>query len=465
MRYYFLGIAGTAMASLAALLKLKGHKVWGTDQGIYPPMSDFLAHHGIQVEQGYHKRHLSERFDLAVIGNALSRGNEEVEEILNRNLPFISLPELIRKEFLSSYKSIVVTGTHGKTSTTALLCWIFEVAELSPSFLIGGIANNFSSSIGLGTGDYFIIEGDEYDCAFFDKRPKFLHYFPRYLIINNIEFDHSDIYKDLEQIKDAFRKLIRIIPNNGLIIANGDDAVVREILEPNYSKLQLFGKGSKNDWIYNSIKLGESGSEFLLKNKNKTIGKFYLNLPGEHQIQNAVAAITIAQKVGVKWVIIKKALETFQGVKRRLEYWGEYHGAKIYEDFAHHPTAIKQTLEAARKMYPAKRLIALFEPRTNTTTRNIMQTELMEALDQADGAILTPVHRIEKIPVSQRLSLEEIIRFMENKRKIIVNVDDYNNLLQTLEKIIKKDDVVVLMTNGNLGGQYEKIKKLIKSKN
>ncbi len=461
MRYYFLGIAGTGMASLAALLTMKGHQVWGADQNIYPPMDGFLKDHQITVYQGYNKNHLNESFDLAVIGNAFSRGNEEVEEILNQKLPFTSLPALIYDQFVKTHHSIVITGTHGKTSITALLSWIFETAGLSPTFLIGGIAGNFSSSIKLGSGKYFIIEGDEYDSAFFDKRPKFLHYFPQHLIINNIEFDHADIYADLTDVKNEFQKLLKLVPGNGLIIANGNDDKVMEIVQKKYSRLRLFGNKNALDWSYNNLRINGAETQFDLLYKEELVGNFVLSQPGEHQVQNALSAIAIANDVGIGWDKLKTALKSFKGVKRRLEYWGKLNGAIVFDDFAHHPTAIKKTLLAIKQMYPQQRIIALFEPRTNTTVRNIFQEELTHALSKADAVLITPIHRADRIPPDQRLSLPGISETLEEQGKAVIILNSYSQIQKSLLDIVKEDDVVVLLTNGNLGGQYAAVKKLI----
>ena len=311
MRYYFLGIAGTAMASVAVLLKQKGHEVWGTDLGIYPPMSDFLAEHNIPVWQGYDVAHLETPFDMVVIGNAMSRGNVEVEAILSRRLPMISMPELIRNEFARPLKSVVITGTHGKTTTTTLMSWLLQVAEKSPTFLIGGIAKNFDSSVQVGSGEYFVIEGDEYDSAFFDKRPKFVHYFPHYLTINNIEFDHADIYPDLDTILREFKKMIRIVPEDGLIVANADSPAVHEVLSPIYSRLQLFGKSRNNHWSYEIIAQTDQFSEFNLYEKGQlaTATPLKFPFPGEFQVQNATAVAAIARHVLVSVRIVLHAVE------------------------------------------------------------------------------------------------------------------------------------------------------------
>ena len=465
MRYYFLGIGGTAMASLAGLLKMKGHKVWGTDKGIYPPMSDFLKSHQIRVNEGYSKDNLKESFDLVVIGNSLSRGNEEVEEILDKKLPFTSLPKLLHDEFVIKHHTIVITGTHGKTSTTAILSWIFEVAGLSPTFLIGGIAKNFSSSIKLGNGKHFIIEGDEYDSAFFDKRPKFLHYFPQHLIINNIEFDHADIYHNLAEIKNEFKKLLRLIPSNGLIVANGDDPNVRNITQNKYSRLQLTGHNDNADWSYANLKIRGIETKFDLLYKGKVIDHFVLSQPGEHQVQNSLSAIAVSHDLGIDLKIIKKALESYQGVKRRLEYWGKLNGAIVFDDFAHHPTAVKNTLDTIKKVYPQKRIIALFEPRTNTTVQNIFQEELFQALSIADMVLITPIHRPERIPSPQRLSVSKLVQNIKEIDKIAIYIDSHSEIKEILLKTLCQDDVLVILTNGNLGGQYEEIKKIIQLDN
>lgn len=462
MRYYFLGIAGTAMASLAALLKQKGHEVWGSDRGIYPPMSDFLAEHQIPLWEGFSEDHLTKPFDMVVIGNALSRGNAEVEAILNRRLPFTSLPELIRREFVNQRQNIVITGTHGKTTTTALMCWVLEAAGLSPTFIIGGIAKNFNSSIQLGSGKYFVIEGDEYDCAFFDKRPKFVHYFPNHLIINNIEFDHADIYRDLDAIKDVFRKLLRIVPSQGLVVANGENPAVREIIDPVYSRLQTFGANSENHWSYQILGREPGETKFEIRREGKSAGEFKFPFPGEYQLQNALAVAAVARDLGVEWEIIRTALATFQGVKRRLEFWGKFHGAEVYDDFAHHPTAIKVTLEAMRDKFPGNRLIALFEPRTNTTVRNIFQRELAEALLPADVVILTPIFRPERLPEGERLSIPKLVTDLENHQRQVITLQNYSQIEETLQQVLRENDILILLTNGSLGGEYQKLREMAK---
>lgn len=464
MRYYFLGICGTAMASLAVLLKQKGHRVWGSDENVYPPMSDFLRQHNIPVREGYRLRNLDIPFDKVIIGNALSRGNPEIEAILNRRLPFVSMGETIHDQFIRHKKSIVISGTHGKTTTTALLSWLLHDANLSPTFLIGGFSKNFNASVGLGNSEYFVIEGDEYDTAFFDKRPKFLHYFPHYLVINNIEFDHSDIYQNLKQIQDEFRKLIRLIPGNGLIVANGDHPNVREVLSPVYSRVQRFGKNPDNDWSFENVETSETGMKFSVRHQEKIFGNFSIPLFGEFQIYNSLAAILIGHEIGLTNDQIQHGLSSFLNVKRRLDFWGYFNGAPFYDDFAHHYTAIAETLTAIRIKHPRRRLIAVFEPRTNTTVRNIFQTELAQALAKAEITLLAPLYRPERIPVKEQLSIEKLQKDLRDSGGKIHVAEDYQQIPVILRKIVKPDDVVVLMTNGSLGGFYSRLSEEIKGK-
>jgi len=463
MKYYFLGICGTAMASLAILLKQKGHEVWGSDQNAYPPISDLLKLNNIEVIEGFHPENLKRPFDRAIIGNALSRGNPEVEEILNQNFPFASLPETIRKEFIENKTNIVVTGTHGKTTTTALMSWVLKNSGLSPTFLIGGISRNFQTSAELGEGEFFVIEGDEYDSAFFDKRPKFMHYFPYYLIINNIEYDHSDIYQDLHHIISEFQKLIRTVPQKGLIVANGDDPNVRKAIEKTYSRVCLFGKSPNNDWSFKNVKSTSNGMEFSVLKNNSNFGDFSLPLFGTFQIYNALAVIAVAHDIGLDTNQIQAGFKSFLNVKRRLEYWGKLNGALFYDDFAHHPTAIRETLRAIKIKHPDKRIIVVFEPRTNTTVKNIFQKQIGEALSIADIVIISPIYRAKRIPPKEQLSLEILKKDLENSNTKAISVSNYPDIANILKKYAQNTDIIILMTNGNLGGEYAKIRQMIQN--
>lgn len=461
MNYYFLGIAGTAMASLAVLLKQRGHTVWGSDQGIYPPMSDFLRDNGIEVVQGFSEANLERPFDTVVIGNALSRGNPEVEAILDRHLPFVSLPEVIRREFIDQHRNIVITGTHGKTTTTALMSWVLICAGLDPTCLIGGIARNIDSSIRIGTGKWFVIEGDEYDCAFFDKRPKFVHYFPDYLVINNLEFDHADIYPDLDSIQDVFRKLMRIVPRGGLVVANGDSPAVRPVIDPAYSRLERFGAAREADWSYRGLASAGGVKRFELFQAGTSVGQFTFPFPGEYQLQNICAVAAVAHDIGISWEVFGEALATFKGVKRRMEHWGRFRGADVYDDFAHHPGAVAVTLAAMRERFPERRLVALFEPRTNTTVRNIFQHELAVAFAAADVVMMTPVHRADRLPPGERLSLKRLAADLEDEGKTVHLLSGYDAILPALEAELVEEDLLVLLTNGSLGGVYQELRKQV----
>lgn len=461
MKYYFLGICGTAMASLALLLKQKGHHVWGTDVNIYPPMSDLLIRNHIEIHEGYQIKNLDKEFDMAVIGNALTRGNPEIETILNKKLPFTSLPELIRKEFASPLTSIVISGTHGKTTTTALVSWMLDSAGLSPTFLIGGVSNNFDTSAKIGKGDHFIIEGDEYDCAFFDKRPKFIHYYPSYLIINNIEFDHADIYDSTDQIKDGFCKLIRTMPKNSLILANGDSPEVRDVLANAYSSVQFFGKGKNNDWFFSNQNYTQKGCSFIVNHHSQRLTEFHIPLHGEHQIYNTLGTIALCKNLGIDDSKIKESLLTFKGVKRRLELWGEINGALLYDDFAHHVTAVQNILTSLKKIHADKKLIAIYEPRTNTSVRNIFQEEISKALATADISLIMPIHRMDRIPQKNRLSLEKLKQDINHLGKQVFILDEYQNIWKYIPKLLDENSVAVLLTNGDLGGEYEKLRNLV----
>ena len=336
---------------------------------------------------------------------------------------------------------------------------MLQVAGLSPTFLIGGISKNFDTSVQSGSGEYFVIEGDEYDCAFFDKRPKFIHYFPQYLIINNLEFDHADIYPDLKTIQREFWKLLRIVPRDGLVVANNESPALREVLDPVYSRLQTFGKSRENGWSYEIVSQDADFTRFNLFEKGKLVTKLPLQFPfpREFQIQNATAVTAVARDIGIDWTPIRQALESFQGVKRRMEYWGKLHGADVFDDFAHHPTAINVTLEAMRRKFPGRRLVALFEPRTNTSVRNFFQRELAVALSVADVVMLTPIHRLNRIPENERLSVEQLIADLKAAGKTVINLDEYEKIPETLAKNLREGDNLMLLTNGSLGGQYQKI--------
>ncbi len=455
-RIYLIGIAGSAMASLAAILNEVGYEVSGSDDHMYPPMDSFLRERGIPVHEGYDPAHLDPEPDLVVIGNAISRGNPEAEYVLEKGLPYASLPEVLRDLFIRGRTSVVITGTHGKTTTTALTAWILESAGREPGFFLGGIANNWGRGYNVGSGPYFVIEGDEYDTAFFDKGPKFLHYLPRVLVVNTIEFDHADIYRSLEDILVGFRRLVNIVPRNGVAIGWADDANVRSVLEGAHCPVIWFG-AEDADWRARVVAVGESGTEFDAWFRGKEFGRFRVPLFGEHNVRNALASIAVCHWLGVSAEEIRRGLETFAGVKRRLEPRGEVDGVLVLDDFAHHPTEVRETLKALRLRYPKHRIVALFEPRTATSRRAIFQDEYARAFDAADLVVIAPVHRPDKTggdPVldTARLADDLVRRGIRAWAEPTIDAVAERTL-----QLLDHRDVVVTLSNGSFGGIHEKL--------
>lgn len=449
---HFVGICGTAMASAAAALHEQGYTVTGSDQNVYPPMSTFLAARGVGVIDGYAERNLAYKPDLVVIGNAISRGNPEVEAVLERKLRYCSLPALIQECFLRGKRSIVVTGTHGKTTTTALLTWVFEHHGLNPSFLIGGIPNNFGQGARFTDGEWFIIEGDEYDTAFFDKRSKFVHYSPEVVVINNLEYDHADIFANLAAIQTSFAHLIRLVPRNGLVLANGDDPNVAPLLQFKYCPIKRFGFGEENHLRAFHLRLGATATEFETPNH-----KYHLNLVGELNVRNALGVIACARHCGLTNHQIQAAFDTFKGVKRRLEMRGLAGGVVVIDDFGHHPTALRETLKALRLRYPKERLWAVFEPRTNTTRRNVFQRELVEAFADADFAVLAQVARLELLAPEERLDPEQLMRDLQAAGKTAAYLPDVESIVEHLAQHTQAGDVVCVFSNGGFGGLHDRL--------
>ena len=461
---HLIGICGTAMASLAGMLKQRGFRVTGSDAAAYPPMSDFLEELGIPVAQPFDARNLDPVPDLVVVGNAISRGNVELERILDQGIPFSSLPQLLHDEFLRGREVLVVAGTHGKTTTTSMLAWIFHTAGMQPSFLIGGIAENFGSSFHLGQGKYFILEGDEYDTAFFDKGPKFLHYFPDAIILTSVEFDHADIYKDLDAVETAFKRLLNLIPRRGRIIAfdgaTGDateSASLQRCLSKAFSPVERYGSGAAADWKITNLKLEAGKTSWTVLHENRPWSDFEFPLAGEYNVWNATAAAVMAFAYGISKEEISAALKTFKSVKRRLEVKAQVNGITIIDDFAHHPTAIAGTLKALRARYAGSRLWAILEPRSNTLRRRILQTDLARSLAVADEIIVAGVFRSEAVPENERLELPELATDIQNhgrRARLIANADE---IIETIAPEMRSGDVVAILSNGGFGGIYEKL--------
>jgi UDP-N-acetylmuramate: L-alanyl-gamma-D-glutamyl-meso-diaminopimelate ligase len=449
---HFIGIGGTAMASTAAAMQERGFTVTGSDQAVYPPMSTFLAEREIQIFDGYAERNLAHRPDLVVIGNAISRGNPEAEYALDHRLRYCSLPDLLREFFIRGKRSLVVTGTHGKTTTTSLLAWVFEHAGLKPSFLIGGIPANLGQGARFTDSEWFIIEGDEYDTAFFDKRSKFVHYLPEVAIINNLEFDHADIFENLAAIQKSFRHLIRIVPRNGLLLANGDDANLAPLLDVNFCSVKRFGLGQGNAVQAANMKLGPTASEFELPSF-----KFHINLAGELNVRNALAVVAAAKHCGLSNKQIQSAFDTFKGIKRRMEVRGIAGGVTVIDDFGHHPTAIRETLKALRLRYPRERLWAVFEPRSNTTRRNVFQQELAESFAQADAVVVAEVARLNLLPEAERLDPARLMQDLQAAGKDAVYLPEVETIVNHVVKGAQGGDVICVFSNGGFGGIHHKL--------
>ncbi len=452
------------MASLAGMLKQRGFRVTGSDAAAYPPMSDFLRELEIPLAQPFAAQNLEPRPDLVVVGNAMSRGNVELEEVLDRRIPFCSLPQLLHDEFLRGKEVLVVAGTHGKTTTTSMVAWIFDCAGLQPSFLIGGIAENFGSSFHLGMGKHFIVEGDEYDTAFFDKGPKFLHYFPDSVILTSVEFDHADIYQDLEAVETAFRRLVNLIPRRGRIIAF--DGVAGQALEsPSLERclakafcpVERYGAGPRATWKVTNLRLESTRTCWTVLYDGKLWADFEFPLAGEYNVWNATAAAALAASCGVSRDAIVEALKTFKSVKRRLEVKAQVNGITIIDDFAHHPTAIAGTLKALRARYPEARLWAILEPRSNTLRRRVLQSDLAHSLAQADEVIVAGVFRSEAVPENERLELPALAAEIERNGRRARLLADADAIVQTVSPEMRSGDVVAILSNGGFGGIYEKL--------
>jgi len=454
---HLIGIGGAAMTPLAGMLRERGYHVTGSDAGVYPPASVLLGTLGIPWKEGFSEENLKPQPDLVVIGNALSRGNPEVEYVLDHKIPYCSLPEMLKEFFLPGHTSVVVAGTHGKTTTTAMLAWIFQVAGRRPNFLVGGEARNFGRSYALGGGEEFILEGDEYDSAFFDKGPKFLHYRPDELILTSLEFDHADIYPDLAAIELQFQRLVNLVPRRGRIVAWGESAAVAKCAESAFCPVETYGLGGDTDWVAGDLQFVEDATHFRVARRGQEIACVRLPLAGRHNVLNALAAIALASGRGIPRGAIEQALETFHGVRRRLEVKGEAGGVTIVDDFAHHPTAIRATLDAARARWPGRRLWAALEPRSNTMRRNVFESELVETLAGADAVVLGPVNRPHLLAEGERLSPARVVAALRARGRQAQASDSAVEIAALLAKELRPGDVVLVMSNGSFDGLCEKL--------
>ena len=455
-RVHLIGVCGTAMATLAAMLKTRGYDVRGSDQNMYPPMSDFLAEQQITTLQGYQAEHITGDLDLVVVGNAISRGNAELEEVLDRKIRFCSLPEAIRDHFLWGARSVVIAGTHGKTTTTSLTGWLLTHGGTDPSVLIGGIAENFGGSYRVGGGREFVIEGDEYDSAFFDKTAKFLKYLPDIAVVNNIEYDHADIYPDLESIRVAFRRLVNLVPRRGLLLLGADDPEATALAVNARCPVETFGLSDGADWQAHDLRVAEGSTTFSLRRKGEPVATFELPLLGAHNVRNATAAIAVAASVGVSPDTAAAGLRGFKGIRRRMQQRGTAAGVSVYDDFAHHPTAIAETLAGVRAAYPGRRIWAIFEPRSATSCRRVFQADFARAFAAADCVLLPAVFR-STLPEDQRLSAEQVVADLNAAGKDARYIPKVDDIVAAVATEARPGDLVIAMSNGGFEGIHDKL--------
>ena len=459
---HLIGICGTAMASLAGMLQLEGHTVTGSDAAAYPPMSDLLEALGITVMEPYSEKNLEPRPDLVIVGNAISRGNVELEYVLDQRIPFRSMAQTVYEEFLVGRESLVVTGTHGKTTTTSMLAWIYETAarmrvERGPSFLIGGVAENFGTSFQLAPSASFILEGDEYDTAFFDKGPKFMHYFPDAVILTHVEFDHADIYRDLDAVKIAFKRLVNLVPRRGRVVAFDGSENVSECVAKAFCKVERYGFAEGSEWQVRDLVHRDGKTEWQVWRAGKPWLELVLPMAGEHNALNATAAAALAAGQGIDAEAIANALASFKSVKRRLEVRAVERGVTVIDDFAHHPTAIRETLRALRSAYPQSRLWAVLEPRSNTLRRNVFERELVDALSLADEVVLAGVFKQESIPELERLHPEAVVRALTAQGHSALLAANVEEIVAHVAAGARAGDVVAILSNGGFDGIYEKL--------
>lgn len=468
MHYHLIGICGTAMASLAGMLQASGHRVTGSDQNVYPPMSTQLESLGIEILNGYRAENADIGADCVVVGNAISRGNPELEEVLKRKIVYRSQAEIVKELFIRGKRSLVVAGTHGKTTTTSIATWVCDVGGLDPGFLVGGVVQNFGASFRVTESEFFVIEGDEYDTAYFDKKPKFMHYLPEIAIVNNIEFDHADIYRDLYEIKFQFSRLMNLVPGNGRLICGVDSPVVREVLNEMQGKLftqvETFGLSDDAKWQARYIDFTGDLTRFTVFKDASSWGEFETHLIGEFNVRNSLAVIIAADAWGISKEKIQKALDTFRSVKRRMEVRGTIAGVTVIDDFAHHPTAVEETLKALRMKYDGRRLIAVFEPRSWSSRLAVFQEPYSKAFSYADHVIISGVYNTSKASeLGKVLDVSELVKDIELQGKRAFSYPDADSIVEHLKPELREGDVVAIMSNGGFGGIHEKILDVLRA--
>ena len=457
--FHFIGICGTAMGSVAAALQNRGYTITGSDQNVYPPMSDFLIKNNINVSVGHDENNIPDKVDLVVIGNAMSRGNVEVESVLNRKTPYTSLPELIKRYFLQGKRNIVITGTHGKTTTSSIIAHLLNDNGLNPNLMIGGIPLDIGEGGRFTESEFFVIEGDEYDTAFFDKRSKFVHYMPEIVVVNNIEFDHADIFNNIEEIKLSFKRMLNIVPENGIVFVNGDDNDAVEVTENCRAPVIKVGANDDCDFKIENLNLESFNSSFSIKENS-----YQLPMDGEFNVRNAAMAIAVSDFLNIDQQNIIESVSKFSGIARRQELRGEEKNVKVIDDFGHHPTAIAATIGALKQRYPGSKIWAIFEPRSNTSRRNLLQSELEDSLSQADGVIISEVPNPEKVPDGELLDVESVIENLSSRGKEAFIGLSSDDIVNKLIPLTSSGDTIVVLSNGGFGGIHDKLLEALKVK-
>ncbi|MFH0844567.1 MAG: UDP-N-acetylmuramate:L-alanyl-gamma-D-glutamyl-meso-diaminopimelate ligase [Pseudomonadota bacterium] len=456
-RIHLMGICGTGMASLAGILKEKGYLATGSDQNVYPPMSTFLRDLSIPILEGYRAENLSPPPDLVIVGNVITRQNPEAAELSRIKTPYLSFPQALKYFAMAGKRSVVICGTHGKTTTSALAAWLLEKAGLDPSFMIGGLPHNFQRNFQSGTGPYFVIEGDEYDTAFFDKGPKFLHYSPWATILTSIEFDHADIYRDLDHIKESFRKLIDLIPAEGLLISNGDDPLVIRQSKRAKSPVTTYGFSENADWRGVDVDVREESTHLRILKKGKPHITLSTPLYGRHNIGNLLSIVALSDFLEIDGKILAEAMKGFMGIRRRQEVRGEKKGILILDDFAHHPTAVRETLLAVKEKYVNRRLIAVFEPRSNSSRRNVFQGAYAAAFDNAELVFIPEPPLMEKIPPEERFSSAKLVEDLKKRGLKAIYAPDTDHLIHEILRSAREGDVILIMSNGSFDDLHDKL--------
>ena len=454
---YLIAICGTGMASLAGLLQKSGYLVTGSDANIYPPMSTLLKSSGIDIKPGYQRKNITADIDQVIVGNAVSKDNPEVLAVQEKGIPYISFPEAIKKFYLKNQKSLVVTGTHGKTTTTALLSWVLHSAKRKPGFMVGGWMKNFDGNHAIPEGEFFVSEGDEYDTAFFDKGPKFLHYSPFASILTGIEFDHADIYRDLDHIKDSFRKFVNIIHPSGFLLAAFSDKNVQDVLTDASCQVETYGFSSSADWVIGDYKFVSGKGYFTLSHQNVNVANFNLPMIGRHNIQNATSVAVMSLKLGLTTQEIQEGFHTFKGIKRRQEVLGVKNGVTVIDDFAHHPTAIQLTLEGIKEAYPGQRIWAIFEPRSATCKRKVFEDRLPKSFTPADLVIIADLFAPDKIDPKDRLNPELVVENINSDGGDAYFIPDTEALINKLITECRPKDVLLIMSSGGFSGIHQKL--------